>query len=225
MKFEYLIFDFVILIGPVLALVFYPRIRKPSFKACSIAITIPLVLFTIADLFVTNVFWYFNPLFIWGPHIGSVPIEEVLFFITVPFACLVLWVNWRALPTSSVVGKSIPITLSIIAGILTIMSLYLGLYYSASVCITFLLSICLDFLLKTKLFQKSTFLIFLGFVNILTFIFNLYLTARPIVTYNPLMKSNLKIITIPIEDFVYGMVLISLVIMIYERTLRKRSFR
>lgn len=225
MKYEYLAFNFAVLSGPILALLFYKKAHKPKMKASLLAILITAVIFTTWDIFVTNIFWYFNPLYILDIQLSFVPIEEVLFFITVPFACLVLWVNWKLLPVIDKKYPLIPSVLCIVAGGLTIVSLYFQWYYSVSVCFAFSLSICLDFLLKTRLFQKFAFLIFLGFVNILTFIFNLYLTARPIVTYNPLMKSNLNIITIPIEDFVYGMVLISLVIMLYERTLRKRSIR
>ncbi len=225
MKYEYLLFNFVVLAGPILVLMFYKKVQKPKLKVSLFTILITAIVFTMWDMFFTNLVWYFNPQYTLGIHVRSVPIEEVLFFITVPFACLLLWVNMRFLPSNDRKYPLIPSVLGIVAGVLTIVSLYFQWYYSASVCFAFLVCICLDFVLETKLFQKSIFFIFLSSVNILTFIFNLYLTSRPVVTYNLLMKSNLNIITIPIEDFVYGMVLISLVIMLYERTFRKRSFR
>jgi len=71
--------------------------------------------------------------------------------------------------------------------------------------------------IKTNLFNKYYFYYFLSIVFFLTFFFNGYLTARPIVIYNNLLKTNINIFTIPIEDFIYGLALISFVVIIFEK--------
>ncbi len=216
MRFEYLLFNIVVISGPVLALLFYPRIQKIKASPLFISILISALLFVIVDEVVTNMFWSFNQMYIIGFTIGKVPIEEILFFITVPFACLLLWVNWMKQSKGSKLHIHVPLILGSLSGVVSIVSLLLGLYYTASVLFAFTCCIGLDAQLKTDLFRRFEFLSFLCFVNVLTAVFNLYLTSRPVVMYNSLWKSNLNLLTIPLEDFVYGIALISLVVIIYE---------
>ncbi len=56
-----------------------------------IAIVIPAIPFLLWDALVTGAHWHFNPLYVSGIKIINLPIEEILFFITVPFACLFTW--------------------------------------------------------------------------------------------------------------------------------------
>ena len=56
------------------------------------AILIPFVFFTIWDIFVTaRGHWSFNPLYTVGFKIFGLPIEEILFFIIIPFCGLFTW--------------------------------------------------------------------------------------------------------------------------------------
>ena len=50
----------------------------------------------------------------------------------------------------------------------------------------------------------------------LTALFNSYLTWRPVVIYNRFVKTNIMVGTIPVEDFIYGLVFIISVIILYE---------
>jgi len=49
-------------------------------------------------------------------------------------------------------------------------------------------------------------------------IFNGYLSARPIVTYDPKYISGVKAGTIPVEDIFYGLALVSAIVIIYEKS-------
>ena len=89
--------------------------------------------------------------------------------------------------------------------------------YSSSVLSILIIVISIGFIFKTGVFSKLSFLIYIFAINMLTFIFNLYLTARPIVIYNPSFKTGLQIITIPFEDFIFGIALITMVIILYEK--------
>lgn len=57
-----------------------------------LSIGIPFVLFVIWDIVVTaRGHWGFNPLYITGFKIYNLPIEEVLFFIIIPFCGIFTW--------------------------------------------------------------------------------------------------------------------------------------
>lgn len=57
-----------------------------------LSILLPFIIFTIWDIFVTaRGHWSFNPLYTIGFKIFGLPIEEILFFIIIPFCGLFTW--------------------------------------------------------------------------------------------------------------------------------------
>ena len=216
MKSEYLIFNALVALGPVVALLFVPKIRKPAVIPTLIALAFPALGFVLWDIAVTGIFWTFNSAFTLGPRIGGVPLEEVLFFFTVPFGCLVLWANWARVHDTKNEHTLVPAVLLLLSVPITIWSVWVGWYYTGIVSAVFVVVVIIDYVCKIRLWWRSAFHSFSLVVILLTFVFNLYLTARPVVLYNAAMKSNLTILTIPAEDFVYGLVLISCVIILYE---------
>jgi lycopene cyclase domain-containing protein len=57
-----------------------------------LAIAIPMVAFVLWDMVATQRgHWSFNPRYTFGLELGNLPIEEVLFFIVVPFCALFTW--------------------------------------------------------------------------------------------------------------------------------------
>ena len=220
MKAEYLIFNLIIILGPVLAVLFYKKAKKLDLWPGLKAIIIPALLFIIWDELVTGYFWQFNDKYILGLKIFRLPIEEILFFFTVPWACLFLWVNLEQKLKSSVI-KKLSVFLMLICFLAGFFYLLAGLYYTGLVLAMFFLTIIADILFKTNLLAQTRFIAFLGLVIIFIGIFNGYLTARPVVLYAESLKTNFNIYTIPIEDFIYGLALIILVIIFYE----KRKFK
>lgn len=71
-------------------------------------------------------------------------------------------------------------------------------------------------ILRTKLIYKKNFWIFWAVMFMLIVIVNGYLTARPIVLYNDNYFMNIRFITIPLEDFLFGFSLISSNVIIWE---------
>ncbi len=51
-----------------------------------------VVIFGAWDVFATyRGHWHFNPDGVWSPKIINLPIEEVLFFVVIPFCCIFTW--------------------------------------------------------------------------------------------------------------------------------------
>lgn len=214
MRGEYLIFNLIVLAGPLAGKIFFSSMKFPPSKKAFTAILPVAFFFIVWDYFVTDFFWYFNNQYTLGITFGKLPFEEILFFFTVPYACLTLWVN---IPFKLKFPVSFPPIFTKLGIILTLFLLFwaivLGKWYTASVCIG--AGILLFY--RKSFFPTLKSIIMLVIVCALTGIFNYYLTARPIVLYNEMYISNIKIGTIPIEDFIYGLFLIFPILLLYEK--------
>jgi len=89
MKFTYLPVDFCILIVPLI-FSFHPRLRFGNyFNEYFLANIISAFIFLVWDaIFTANGVWGFSDRYTLGLRIFQMPIEEVLFFFCIPFACL-----------------------------------------------------------------------------------------------------------------------------------------
>jgi lycopene cyclase domain-containing protein len=217
MKIEYLLLDLTILVFPVLAITFTHKAKFPNLSLALKSIIPVALIFVLVDFIVINWFWYFNPKYILGIRLFEVPLEELLFFIIIPFSCLSIWVNLK----SKIKGEVTLKYLGYFSLFIFLISLWGAYYQKYYTFIIFFIFFAFILLTKNKKVQK-TWVYIIPLTLILTFIFNLYLTARPIVLYNPSVISGLKIITIPMEDFVYGLILIISTIYIYEYKSSKR---
>ncbi len=217
MKIEYLLFNIFVFGGPlILSLIPIFFLKKPHIKSALVAISISAILFLIWDYLVIGFFWSFNEKYILGYRILNIPIEEILFFFTVPYSCLLVWENWKRTFHNE---SKIFLRLFLIVTTVILIFFLSHLTYTFVVLLVFLLVIIIDIAFKLHLFNSLQFQSFLGIVIILTLITNGYLTARPIVLYNEAVKTNILISTVPVEDVVYGLALISLVVILYEKRL------
>lgn len=91
-KFEYFIVLFLV-VFPIVIMMFNKKsMLKNREKNALIAIVISAIPFLIWDYFATaRGHWSFNPNFNMGIYITNLPLEEIMFFITVPLACLYVW--------------------------------------------------------------------------------------------------------------------------------------
>lgn len=74
----------------------------------------------------------------------------------------------------------------------------------------------LDHLMGTKMTHRRSFWITQAIMFFFEIPTNGYLTWRPIVLYNPEMFLNIRLGTIPVEDFFYGYGLITLTLIFWE---------
>lgn len=190
------------------------------------SITIVALVFIAWDIIFTSVgIWGFNSRYLVGFSIFKLPIEEWLFFITIPYAsvfvydCLKYYFpNWKTSNT----GNMIAVFLGIILAIFALLNL--GKHY------TYVTFITLAFVLFLLSISKADYLgrFFVAYIIILIpfLLVNGILTgswiSEPVVWYNDNFNLDLRILTIPLEDVFYGMLLILSNVALYEY-LQKRS--
>lgn len=221
MKFTYLYIDILSAIIPVL-FSFHRRIRfYKTFLPYFIANFISAICFIVWDvLFTDQKVWGFNESFLTGWKFLSLPIEEVLFFFCIPYACVFTYHCFTLYFKKEKKKKSKDILTPLLAFSLFIFGIiYLNKSYTSVTFITTsLLLIIAKYLLKQNWIGRlySSYL----FLLIPFFIVNGLLTgtglSEPVVWYNNNENMNIRILTVPVEDIVYGFELILLTVLLYE---------
>lgn len=210
----------------LLLTVLFPVIRSfekriyfyKNWKRYFYAVTPVAVLFIAGDMIFTYLgVWSFSEDRILGVYIYNLPLEECLFFFCVPFSCIFIYeaLNYffPGQPFKRSI-RSIVITLSVVliaTGIIYYDRLYTFIFFIIS-GLYFLFHL---FVLKSNYlgkFLRAYLVCLIPFI-----IVNGFLTALPVVTYNPDERMGLLIYTIPVEDVFYGMLLILAVLTGYER--------
>ena len=178
------------------------------------------ILFLVWDFWFTKIgVWGFNPKYLTGIYIANLPIEEILFFFCIPYACVFTYFAFQFLIPRKYYNhyNRIPSIL-----LLLILMIFAILY--ADRIYTFFTSIFLCVVILYTVLKKINLnLIFLSYFAILPFFFlsNGVLTGsfieEPIVWYNNSETLNLRIFSVPVEDVFYGFLLILCVILLYEK--------
>jgi lycopene cyclase domain-containing protein len=169
-------------------------------------------------LFTINGVWGFNPDYLTGYYLFSLPIEEWLFFFTVPYACVFIYACVKAYFSDFLMqyGKLISTVLAMV--FLLIGSIFLTNLYTS---ITFISTgLFLLLLLKSTAFSFGRFWVAYG-ISLLPFLLvNGVLTGTGIdsqvVWYNADHIMNIRVFTIPVEDSVYNMLMLLMTIFFYE---------
>lgn len=196
-----------------------------KFKALIGSIIIMALLFIPWDIYFTiKKVWWFNSDYISDIKIFELPIEEVLFFIIVPFACVFIYEVVKYFFNTSFL-KQVP--KYIFSGLAVILLVFAFLYYSQTY--TFINFLLTGIALILVIYKSPNWLNNFFVTYILTiFPFLLIngvltgaLTKAPVVNYNPNEIIGVRVITIPIEDFVYNLLMLIIVINFYEYFLRK----
>ena len=218
MKSEYLLFNLIVLAGP-LAFSHDRRVRYfDKWPQALVAVTLVAVPFLIWDSLVTGSHWWFDERYTLPIKIAGMPLGEWLFFLSVPFACLFIWQIIKTFKPSKINRRfrlSNFICLILLpAGIILLKT---GIEYTGLVLIALALTLFLDFALKTDILMQSRTVLYFVIITALMFAFNGYLTARPVVLYGEEYQLGFRIFTIPIEDFGYGYSLILANTILFEK--------
>ncbi len=201
---------------------FHPKIRfDKEWRYFLPANLLVGVVFLIWDEYFTRWgVWGFNPDYLTGWYMGELPIEEILFFLCIPYACTFTYFVIKKYKKSFFLDSATPYLHGVMF-LLVLVLLILGypkLYTSVTmVGLLLFLPLLYRYFSKNTVYLYSMYLLivppFLLSNGILT---GSFLDA-PIVWYNNEENLNFRIFTIPIEDFFYGFLLLSLNDFTYEK--------
>lgn len=200
---------------------FHPKLKfYKHWKALFISIFITMLVFIPWDIiFTINAIWGFNESYFLGFKLFSLPIEEWLFFICIPYACV--FTHYSLLHYFPKMALKLSKT-KIISNILVFVLLLLCLtnYDKWYTFINFLLAVILLVLVSTKNLKLlsefyMTFLVMLIPFFIVNGILTGSIIENEVVWYNNQENLGIRLFTIPIEDSVYAfsMILMNLFIM------------
>ena len=213
----YLYINIMIILFPLL-FSFEKRIKYYSkIKYLLISILIVGSLFVFWDMFATyRGHWSFNPNYVLGIKILGLPVEEILFFITVPFSCIFAYEGIKYFLDESKLFKEMkwpPIIFGI--GFLLFALLPIGGEYTSLALASVGLTLIFISFFMLELFSSKLFWIYTSFSLVVFLIFNYLLTSIPIVEYSPSAITNFRVITVPIEDFMFNFSMLTLYLAIY----------
>ncbi len=221
MRFTYLFVNLVCVTFPFL-FSFHPRIRfNREFKAFFAGNFISALGFIIWDvIFTENEIWGFNDEFVLGIKFYNLPLEEILFFVCIPFACVFTYRCLNSVFTKGWTGN----VEKRITFVFSVTFFVIGLWfwkrtYTATTFVSFsLLLFFIRFIFRQAWvgnLYRAWLILLLPF-----FIINGILTgtglSSPVVWYNNAETMGIRILTIPVEDIIYGFELVMLTIFFYE---------
>lgn len=160
--------------------------------------------------------WSFNPSYIIGIKFFDLPLEEILFFITVPFACIFIYECLKVYFNPKINQKiSRGITYFLIIACIILLFFFYDRLYSFINFSTLLIILIYTLVKPIKLNMGQFYLAYL--VSLVPFyIVNGILTSIPIVLYNNTENMGLRVGSIPFEDHFYSMSLILLNLIFFE---------
>lgn len=227
-KYLYLLLDVLSFLFPFL-FSFYPKSNfSRKWKYLAPAILIPAVLFIAWDEWFTQMgVWGFNARYVSGVYLLSMPVEEILFFLCIPYACVFTYeaINYLISKRLSRSTTNL-ITDVLVVGLFVFGLIYMDRWYTA---VTFFATSV--FLLLHRWWWKSLFIgkFYVAFLFILIpfFIVNGILTGtgieEEVVWYNNAENMSIRIGTIPVEDIFYGLLLLLMNVSLFEFLQKKKG--
>ncbi len=217
MKYTYLLIDFFTVVMP-LVFSFDSRVAfYKKWKYLVPAMLITAAIFIVWDHYFTLAsVWSFNHRYTLGFDIWVLPIEEVLFFITVPYSCVFIYENVLCYKPKQWLPErlgSILIFVAVVSGVLA----YLSIGHAYTLSVTLGMAVLLPvsvWLLGAVQLEGFVLAFFISIIPML--IVNGILTALPVVSYDDHQNCGVRIGTIPVEDFLYGALLLGINICLYE---------
>ena len=226
MRFLYFLVDFFTIIVPLL-FSFHPKIEfYKTWKQFFPASVIVAFIFVVWDALFTRLHvWTFNPRYVTGIYFFKLPIEEILFFICIPFSCVFTFFCLDKFYKLQWSDKGERIFVLIFFVVLATSGLVFGgrLYTSITFITTAFVVVFLKSIFRVKWLGKAISIYAMLLVPFL--IVNGILTGsgldEPVVIYNNTEIMNIRLFTIPVEDVFYGLELFLLNLALYKYFLKR----
>lgn len=189
-------------------------------KNLMISILVPGLFFIAWDVLFTHLgFWSFNSRYVLGPRFLGLPVEEWLFFVVIPYCSLFIYVVVGFYLKQVNSGSTLRIIMNIL--VLTFFILAIFSYGKWYTFINLLFNALFLIYFVNNRFSGvylSHFSISFIIACVPMFIVNGVLTSLPVVEYNSMYFSNIRIAAIPVEDFSYFLLLMSANVYVYEKS-------
>ena len=214
-----------------LAYSFHPRLRFastwPAFWPATLATA---AVFIAWDVLYTHWgVWGFNPKYLTGLYALGLPLEEWLFFICIPYACVFTYHCLKVLIKKDYLAPSTPaISWTLVAALSALALFNLERIYTsvtfaatAALLLVHLLLIKGPYLGRFYLAYGAIIAPFLLVNGLLTGSF----TDEAVVWYDDSQNLSLRVFTIPVEDFFYALLLLLTNVTLYESLLARKNGR
>ena len=194
---------------------FYKNMR--FFIPAVFAVAIPFLIwdeyFTIYDI------WGFNKTYLQGLFLGSLPLEEVLFFFLIPYCCVFIYeVLIAYFPNASLqkVTRIFSIVFVVSGTLLALLNI--DNWYTLSACSIAVLLVVFSLRGKYIWYPRAIFAFLVAMLPFLIVngVLTGAVTPAPIVWYNEAHIVGFRIVTIPLEDVFYNFSLLIPIIGVYH---------
>lgn len=223
----YLLIDVLSVLIPF-AYSFHPRLQFHktwfAFWPAVVATAAPFLWWD--SLFTQWGVWGFNPCYLTGLDWFHLPVEEWLFFICIPYACVFTYHCLKRLIQRDFFAASHRVITAGLAGVLVGIAIFNldRLYTSTTFLLTALFLLLHLYVFKSEYmgrFYVAYAVLLLPFLLVNGILTGLFIEEQ-VVWYNNAENLGLRILTIPVEDTIYGLLLILMNVTIYEWVLAKR---
>jgi len=184
------------------------KLKKPAFKSISIV----GLLFILWDIYFTHIgIWGFNETYLVGINLFGIPIEEILFFVTIPYASLFTFETIQQYFREATLQNLGRLFLGSVFGF-SFLFMFLGFdktYTGPTVTLTLITSFSFLFLDSKWIghFALTFFLLLIPFLLLNGILTGSFIESE-IVWYNENEILGKRIGTIPIEDLFYAFLLL-----------------
>lgn len=217
-RFIYLVLNLAAISVPFISS-FYPKAPfARTYKRIIPALIIPMVPFIVWDVYFTEWGrWGFNDQYLIGVRWFGLPVEEWMFFICIPYACLFTYFAFKHMFPLNVKGFHY---FSGALGFVLLIVAILNFGKDYTVVTGLLLGCYLLYLsVKQKPFLTQFFFSY-AIILVPFFLINGVLTgswiADEVVWYNDQFNLGIRLGTIPVEDTFYGMLLLLMNVHVWE---------
>lgn len=170
--------------------------------------------------------WWFDTKYTLGLIVAGLPVEEWLFFIFIPFSCVFTYFCIDKLFKLQHFSafNNIVVFVSIIICAVVALRYTDRIYTLVTAVVTILTLLVFHFVLRIQWITQASLvfsLLMLGFLPVNGILTGTGLES-PIVNYNPADFIGIRVLTIPVEDAVYGYTQFLLVLYFFKKFQRRQ---
>lgn len=214
---SYLVINFATVFFPII-LSFDKRVQfYKSWKFIFPGLFISGLLFLFWDhLFTVYGVWTFNSEYLTGVYFLDLPLEEILFFLTVPFACVFIYecLNFYVKKDLFAPFRKPFSVLLIVFSALMVILFWDRVYTLITFSSLFAIIVYSEFVRKAKFLSRFYLAYFVSLIPF--YIVNGLLTSIPIVLYNDAENCGFRVGSIPVEDHFYSLSMLLLNVLFFE---------